>query len=322
MKSATLRAIAYNADFTQAVQSDPLEIIILPTLNASTEGGGAVAVNPPAGAYFSNDLAVVTATIAPGWTFLHWLGDETGTNPTATVSMIRNKCLRAVFGTGLSNTIVGSGSVVRSPAADWYPHGTPVRLMAVPQAGNYFALWGNAASGTNNPLTFTVTNPNPTVTAVFAALPASQHALTVLPDGFGQVTSTPRGNRFGNGTNVTLLAAPESGQEFLGWSGDAGGTNNPLVVMMNQSRVITANFTKRPRLAPLSCESVPNGEEFQLLLTGEFGGRYSIEATTNLAPITPAWEPLATLTNTFGSAQFNDPSPTKRPQRFYRAVVP
>jgi len=121
MKSATLRAIAYNADFTQAVQSDPLEIIILPTLNASTEGGGRMTVDPPAGAYFSNDLAVVTATIAPGWTFLHWLGDETGTNPTATVSMIRNKCLRAVFGTGLSNTIVGSGSVVRSPAADWYP---------------------------------------------------------------------------------------------------------------------------------------------------------------------------------------------------------
>jgi hypothetical protein len=59
-----------------------------------------------------------------------------------------------------------------------------------------------------------------------------------------------------------------------------------------------------------------------LLLTGEFGGRYSIEATTDFAPIAPAWEPLATLTNIFGSVQFNDPAPTNRPQRFYRAVAP
>jgi hypothetical protein len=91
---------------------------------------------------------------------------------------------------------------------------------------------------------------------------------------------------------------------------------------MTQSRVITANFTKRPRLDPILCEGVPNGEEFQLLLTGEFGGRYSIEATTNLAPAAPAWEPLATLTNTFGSAQFNEPFPTNRSQRFYRAIGP
>jgi alpha-tubulin suppressor-like RCC1 family protein len=321
-ESATLRAIAYNADFTQSVEADPLEIIILPTLNTGTEGGGTVAIDPPAGAYFSNDLAVVTAAPAPGWRFLHWLGDETGTNPAATVSMSRNKCVQAVFGAALGNTVVGSGGVVRSPAADLYPYGTQVRLAAVPQAGSYFALWGNAATGTNNPLTFPVTNPNPTVTAVFATLPANQHALTVVPDGFGTVTNSPRGNRFGNGTNVTLRALPEPGQEFLGWSGDASGTSNPLVVTMTQSRVITANFTKRPRFAPILCDGVPNGEELQLLLTGEFGGRYSIEATTNLAPAPPVWEPLATLTNMFGSVQFNDSLPTNRPRRFYRAAGP
>jgi uncharacterized repeat protein (TIGR02543 family) len=321
-KSSLLRAIAYNADFTQAVESDPLEVLILPTLNASTGGAGTVTIDPPSGAYLADGTATVTATPAPGWTFLHWIGDSTGANPTVSVSMSRNKCLRAVFGTALNNTVVGSGSVVRSPATEWYPHGTPLRLTAVPQAGNYFALWGNAASGTNNPLTFTVTNPNPTVTAVFAALPANQHALTVLPDGFGTVTNNPRGNRFGNGTNVTLRALPEPGQDFLGWTGDASGTNNPLVVTMTRSKVITANFTKRPRLTPVLCEGVPNREEFQLLLTGEFAGRYSIEATTDLAPIAPAWEPLATLTNTFGSVQFNETAPTNRPQRFYRAVGP
>ena len=84
--SATLRAVAYNADFTQAVPSDPVEIIILPALGTTTAGGGSVAVDPPAGAWSSNGTAVVTATPAPGWTFLQWLGDATGTNPIASFS--------------------------------------------------------------------------------------------------------------------------------------------------------------------------------------------------------------------------------------------
>ena len=161
-----------------------VEVVILPTLSATTAGGGSVAVDPPARAWSSNGTAVVTASPAPGWSFLQWLGDATGTNPVATVDMSRNRCVQAVFGTSLTNTVVGSGSVVRSPDVPLYPHGTTVRLTAVPQPGNYFAFWGNAASGTNNPLNFTVTDANPTVTAVFAALGGSEtRALTVLADG-------------------------------------------------------------------------------------------------------------------------------------------
>jgi hypothetical protein len=326
-RSAILRAVAYNADFTQAVQLDPLQIEILPklpTMSAATAGGGSVAVDPPAGAWSSNGTAVVTATPAPGWTFLQWLGDATGTNPVVSVSMDVNKCVQAVFGTALSNIVIGSGSAVRIPAAGLYPYGTAVRLTAVPQAGNYFALWGNAASGTNNPLTFTVTNANPTVTAVFALLPANQHALTVLADGFGQVSTSPAGNRFTADTSVTLTAAPDAGQQFLGWSGDAGGTQNPLTVVMNASKVITAQFTRRPQLVPLLCGGAANGGEIQLLLTGEFGQRYSIEATTNFAvpPATTPWTPLAAVTNSFGAVQFNDPVGTNQTQRFYRATSP
>jgi len=80
-KASVLRTIAYNADFTQSVAGDPVSIVILPTLTGLTDGGGSLAIEPPAGAYFSNSLAVVTATPAPGWTFLQWLGDAVGTNP-------------------------------------------------------------------------------------------------------------------------------------------------------------------------------------------------------------------------------------------------
>lgn len=318
-ESVTLRAIAYNADFTQAVPSDPVEIVILPTLSTSTAGGGSVAMDPPDGAYLGDGTATVTAMPAPGWTFLQWLGDATGTNPVAGVSMSRNKCVRAVFGTTLGTTVVGSGSVVRSPAAEWYPYGTPVRLTAVPQAGNYFALWGNAASGTNNPLHFTITSANPTVTAVFATLPANQQALTVLPDGFGQVNASPRANRYTTGASVTLTAVPDAGQSFLSWSGDASGTQNPLTVTMTASKLVRANFTQSARLEVLNCGGAANGAEIQLLLTGEFGRTYVIEAATTLTPGATDWSMMAEVTATHGAVQFNDPFVTNRTQRFYRA---
>ncbi len=315
-QSATLRAVAYNADFTQSVQSDPVEIVILPTLSATTAGGGSVAVDPPAGAYHSNGTATVMATPAPGWSFLQWLGDAAGTNPVATLSMSRNRYAQAVFGTSLTNTVVGSGSVVRSPDLPLYPYGTTVRLSTVPQPGNYFAFWGNAASGTNNPLNFTVTNANATVTAVFAALPVNQHSLTVLADGPGAVMRSPAANRFNTGATVSLMAMPEAGQSFLNWTGDAGGMQNPLTVTMNSSKVITAHFTKRPRLEIFTCGGALDPANVPLQLHGEPGQVHYLGVSSNLIH----WSALATVTNIHGTVQWNDRNGGAH--RFYQAVEP
>jgi hypothetical protein len=317
-KTSRLRAIAYNADLTQSVAGDALDIVILPTLTGLTEGGGSVGIEPVAGAYFSNDLALVTATVNPGWTFLQWLGDATGTNLTVSVAMTRNKSMRAVFGTPLNTTVVGAGSIVMSPVSPLHPYGSTVRLTAVPTTGSYLAFWANAASGqTNNPLLFTVTNASPTVTAVFSSLGGTQtNALTVIWDGQGQVTLTPPGNRFRANTNVVLLAVPEPGQEFLGWSGPASGTNNPLVVAMNSNKVITASFTKRSRLQMEGGLEVLRQDGFRLTLTGEFGARYQILGSSDLS----VWTPLATLTNDWGTVQFTDGEGTNLPRRLYQAL--
>ena len=58
-----------------------MEIVILPTVSVTTAGGGTVAVDPSAGAYFSNGIASITATPAPGWTFLHWQDDAVESGP-------------------------------------------------------------------------------------------------------------------------------------------------------------------------------------------------------------------------------------------------
>jgi len=317
-QSAVLRAIAYSADFLTSSEIAPITLTILPTytISTSSEGGGTIQLSPAAGPYPSNSIVNVTATPTNGWTFLGWAGDATGTNPAVSLTMNRNKSVQAVFGTTLSTTVAGNGSITVIPSGGVYPYGTVVRLYAVPQSGSYFALWGNGASGSSNPLAFTLTNANPVISSLFATLSAGEYTLTVVPDGFGLVTVIPQANRYSNGSSVTLTAVPDPGQQLLGWIGDATGTNNPLTVVMNQSKTVGASFTAQPTLSLVGDLDDLVVDGVTLTLTGEFGGVYRIDSSTNL----PAWTPLLTVTNIFGSTQFTDESATNLVMRYYRAV--
>ena len=138
-----------------------------------------------------------------------------------------------------------------------------------------------------------------------------------MADGFGAVTNSPRGNRFASGANVTLTATPDAGQQFLGWSGDASGTQTPLPVLMSSSKVITARFTRRPSLVLQPCSDLPIEQGFRFALRGEFDARYQLEKTDDWR----GWSSLGIVTNMFGRSQFEDRSATNQGRRFYRALV-
>src|SRR5205085_6967485 len=92
----SIRAFAYNnADGQQSVESDRVV-----SLEAITGGGGNVAlrIEPP------NGVSPVTSSAAPqpGWSFIGWTGDVTGTNATNVLVMTGPKSARATFGTGLT----------------------------------------------------------------------------------------------------------------------------------------------------------------------------------------------------------------------------
>ena len=316
--TVTLRATAWDANFLNSWEADPVTITILPvySVNTSTAGGGSVTISPVQSNYLSNSVVTINAMPDAGWTFLQWLGDVIGNNPTATLMMTRNKCVEAVFGTALSTVATGDGTVNLRPSTALYPYGTVVHLTAIPQPGNAFALWGNAGSGTNNPLHYPVTNANRTVSSVFAALPANQHALTVLADGAGSVTRSPAANRFNAGATVSLTAMPEPGQSFLSWVGDASGMQNPLTVTMNSSKVITANFTKRPRLEIFTCGGALDPANVPLQLHGVPGQVHYLGVSSNLIH----WSALATVTNIHGTVQWNDTNGGAH--RFYQSSTP
>jgi hypothetical protein len=143
--------------------------------------------------------------------------------------------------------------------------------------------------------------------------------LTVVSDGFGRAEKTPRGNQYSQGTTVTVRALPDADQEFGGWSGDASGMDNPLVLTADGDRVVVARFTRRPRLTTLVCDGSSSADAFKLVLTGEYRREYSIEVSTNLQAGT--WTSLGTIYNRNGFAPFTDPIPQSPGHRSYRAVL-
>ncbi len=317
-QSATLRVIAYSDDFFEADLSDPVALSILPNyaLSATTAGGGYIETDPyawPYGIYPSNTAVTVTAVPYTGFVFMGWSGALSGTNPVAMLAMDQDLSVQAVFGTTLATTAANGGSVSVFPQASLYPYGSLVRVTAVPDAGNYFGIWGNAATGKTNPLLFSVVTGTPEVSALFAPLSGGQAALTVLSTGGGAVTIAPQTNRFPTGSTAVLTAIPVAGQRFLGWSGDVGGTNNPVSLKMTGSKVVTAQFSHVPAFAM----SLQSNNQVQLLLNSIQGDVCRIDVSSNLT----TWTPLVTITNFFGTFRFTDPAGYSLPLRMYRAVA-
>ncbi len=70
--------------------------------------------------------------------------------------------------------------------------------------------------------------------------------LTVTTNGYGKVAVTPALGAYDPGSRVELRAVPEAGRKFLGWSGDATGKENPLVVTLDRSLQVVAEFSHLP----------------------------------------------------------------------------
>ena len=291
--------------------------------------GGAVGVFPVHDPYPCGAVLHLNAQPAVGWEFMGWLGDADGTNLTADVTMSEPRCVDAVFGTRLTTGVTGNGAVRRIPDAGQYPYGTAVRLVAEPAAGQFFVGWSGNASGTNAILNFNVIAANPSVTATFAALPVDRYALSMRLSGRGTVTTRPYRNFYSPGVLITNTAVTDSGQMFLGWSGDTSGmvvvSTTSMYVPMSANRAITASFTRGPRLEIASCQGALSKEGFELMVTGDPGVPYEIQATAVLAcpPAPPiVWTSLGTVSNAIGMATFLDRTATNHTQRFYRAVAP
>lgn len=212
------------------------------SLTIATRGQGQVNYAPVQDAYAPDTHVTLTAEPAAGWYFAGWMGDAGGLANPLTLTINDDQTIDARFEPlgiveyTLATDVEGQGEVSLS-APGPYVSGSQVTLTATPATGWRFAEWAGDASGTDNPLTVTMTSDK-SITAHFERI---TYALTVNVEGQGAVTRSVAGP-YPVGTAVRLTAGPTAGWRFVEWSGDASGTDNPFTIIMDDSKAVTAHF--------------------------------------------------------------------------------
>ena len=208
------------------------------------------------GSFDPGTNVTVTATPNAGFTFVNWKntdGSIASVSPSYTFQLVANKTLTAnflaipasQFALVLTSNPIAGGS---TSGAGSYSSGTSVTATATANANYTFVNWTENGTivSTSAAYTFPLTG-NRSLVANFAL---NTYTLTVTAVN-GTVSQNPNSATYNSGSTVTLTATPNAGYTFSSWSGDASGSVNPLSVVMNANKNITANFIATPLAAPL-----------------------------------------------------------------------
>ncbi|MCP2045440.1 InlB B-repeat-containing protein, partial [Pontibacter sp. HSC-36F09] len=224
------------------------------TLTISEPSNGTIGINPTAdqdGKYNDGTVVTLTAIPAAGYQFTGWMGAASGiVNPLQLV-MDADKNVSATFELIPPTTYTltlndpENGSIVVDPEADTYVAGTVVTLTATPADGFRFTGWSGDASGSDSPLELTM-DGNKTVSAIFEAIPPTMYALTITQPQNGSIAAEPSAATYVAGSVVTLTATPADGYQFVGWTGDASGSELTVSITMDADKAVSATFEVIP----------------------------------------------------------------------------
>jgi hypothetical protein len=210
--------------------------------------------------YDEGSQVSLTATAASGYSFVGWSGNCTGTGNcdvqmSAAQNVVATFELEQTENFTLQVSVSGSGVVSSSPSgidcgsdcSQSYEDGTTVTLSAAPASGFQFSGWSGSCTGSGDcQLAMTAQR---SAVAEFAEIAPENHTLMVSVTGSGDVTSSPSGINCGSdcnesysaGTSVSLTATPDSGFEFISWTGGCGGSG-VCEVTMNAQTSVAAEF--------------------------------------------------------------------------------
>lgn len=217
-------------------QTNNIQAIFGTTVSTSSFGGGIILnfTNPIP---FGTSLTV-SAVADPGNYFFGWTGALGGTNSPARIIVTNaTPIVSALFSalpTGkfsLSVVAVGGGFETNNPPRSYYNSGDVVSLRALTNGTELFLGWTRDASGTNNPLSITMTT-NKTIQANFGILP--------------QVIVTPSAQTILAGSNATLTASaigiPLLVYQWRNNSGPIAGATNVSFTITNTQPTNAGNY--------------------------------------------------------------------------------
>lgn len=211
------------------------------TLEINNSSKGNIEAVPVKGFYPAGSNVQLTATPHHGYILSEWTGDVTGSENPTTIYLDANKTVSALF-TELPTYTLSinaiNGSVTLDPEGGTYHEGTVVNLTAIPDSGYEFGLWTGDITSYNISETVTMTG-NKTVSATFIELPK----YTITTEAInGSIELIPAGGQYYEGTEVSLYAIPESGWEFINWTGDLSGSSPEQTIIMTSNFYVSAVF--------------------------------------------------------------------------------
>jgi len=216
---------------------------------------GTVIKDPDKERYHEDERIDLEADPDLGYIFAEWQGDLTGTDNPAFIIMTGEpfeKTVTAIFEESeyayTLEVIAEYGRVIIIPEKDGYDENERVDLIAQghPDYPDYdFIRWEGDITGSSNPVHIMMEGEKTQkiVTAVFESSGALLDFTLNITAVNGHVTKIPDAERYESATPVTLLATPNAGYRFSGWSGDLSGMQNPTTIIMDSHKDITANFS-------------------------------------------------------------------------------
>ncbi len=187
----------------------------------------------------------MTAIPNEGYRFVNWSGDVNFLSPSINVLVNSDLNITANF-TLTTHTVVlsvnpeGAGSVAVAPVQQTYTYGSTITLTAQPSEGYWFVGWTGDIENTENPVNVVVKN-NLNIVANFK-LTTHTVSVIVTPKEAAQVNIQPQKEYYTYGDEVTISFTKNKGWDFLGWSGNLSGYDNPLSFIVKSDVEIIANF--------------------------------------------------------------------------------
>jgi uncharacterized repeat protein (TIGR02543 family) len=147
-----------------------------------------------------------------------------------------------------------SGYIALSPNKSNYSASESVNLTATPKSCYIFKQWSGACSGNNIQCNLTMDTDK----SISAEFQLNTYTLTVTAE-HGNITYSSPGPNYNCGTSITLKAVPDTGYNFVGWEGDASGSDPNISITMNGDKIITAIFEAKTYTLSISSDPKNGG---------------------------------------------------------------
>jgi len=152
----------------------------------------------------------------------------------------------------------GPGGNINPSGTITVNHGEDKTFTITPNTGYHITnvLVDGVSQGAISSYTFYNIVASHTITASFAI---NQYELTINIEGQGTTNPGEGTYEYDEGYSVRITATPSEGYLFSHWTGDVTGSDNPIIVIMNSDKTVTAQFTPENQEYILTINTVGEG---------------------------------------------------------------